>query len=1226
MSHATPTAALLVPIGADALIMNPYVRTQWTEIMWRRFTPNWQGFAMTMASPYGDNIDFTSLTDADDGVYLHWSLPSALRRATVTPTTSAGQDSVSFPSAPNRWLLVRIGPLANGTRPLRAWVIQSDYLTGAGSSGTPGTSAFVHPFRSQAGQLVAARLGMHTDITAYTGDLPSDSTGRASFLVASGPGDVSFAAYQPGANDVFAFFDRDIVSQSAGSFDYLIAGWHAAPSGDPLAAGGDWSALLSSLDWSVLAGPAAPGKTIPPSASFTVYHSVITNLGWLGVTQPDGPQPGVPSPRTLSVYVGSTTLNALCAAVQQKAGASGPQDVQHLQALMMGMLPQIATPQGALQVQEAIERSRFASADGGTQWAVTAYQPHGTQLPPLTPAQQQKLDALNANQAQFDALTRQLASKQWELYAAWWKSIKAGFFYPGFNVPEGLSDAQWGEVPGVLTRQIATLSTAVTTLMNQVGALAPQVPPAQTNAADLYTWAHTHLGLDPAYTIKALLLPRYFQPIDPVVLVTGLPPSMKYANQNSNPPGGLPCRFNAQIVAGIDYQGEQNITAASLGALLQVPSNSALPAAVLPVLQALVQEMFFLDAHNASAIAHVLSGVNATALQQQMQGRQNLLGTAPYALAASAWSQPFSPIYLEWQVEYVPTPLAQMNGWSFNGDDYTYTGTLTKANAAPTQTYSGRGVITPHAADLFRQRLQEYKDQAGPGADPALIAVLNLLGQLNTPDMLSQALSGLHNVLMMRDPRPAYPPPAPYASQIGYEFHVSPYTDLVPSDPRGARWFFPIRAGFFRFKDLRVIDAFGQTLDLLAANGNPVPTGTQGEEDHFTALGSPELVLDSSTATDPALNRLNWLRLPTRAAQAARLDVSLIPADGVTGTPVHGWLVPNHLDKAISVYDASGHALGEVMAVLSLSSGAPTTGTWVPAPVLPGSGFQPPARYTDITEPVLRSVVSWLIQQSSDGRLMRTFFAVIDETLWSVNPLGQRADANLSVLMGQPLAVVNVQLHLALHDEPAIDQSFTETLNESGGATPESVDLLTQPFSIQLGDLQRGDDGVIGYFTGAFDVFNAAVDPTTVDPDPPSGSVRVIGRNGNWLTLTYAPGHGITVTALLDPRGSIHARTGALPVTTTVVPHEYTEAALAALSTSFRTGPLLSDPQVVRIPMPAEQNGQWAWLGHQSATGAVGALQARAIVPGDQSARLSDQAAASEGWLQFRPKSATPNL
>lgn len=1225
MSNDNPSAALLVPLAAEALIMNNYVRKQWTQILWRRFTPNWQGFASSMAPPYGSNINFTELTAADDGVYLHWALPAALTRATVPKTSTASASSVSFPCAPNRWMVVRLGPIANGTRALRAWIIQSDYLTSSSSAGAKGTSAFVHPFLSQAGALKAAQLGTHIDITSYTGDLRSDSDGKPAFLVASGPGDVSFAAYQPGANDVFAFFDQEITTEPIGSYDYLVAGWHAGASTDPLSAGGDWTTLLQSLNWMVMPGPNAPGQSTPASASYTVYHSAISGVAWQGISTPSGPQAGVPSPKTLSVYVGSTTLDALCTAIQQKAGTSGPEYVLHLKAFMMGMLPQLATPGGALQVLEAIERARFASTTGGTTFAAAQVQPSSDNLPPLTPAEQSALDALNAAQAQYDALLRQLQSLQWELYATWWKSLKIQQFGPGFT-PEHMSDDQYQQVVDYLTEQLTTdqgtVFSQVTALQLQIQPLVTQLPALNATPAQLYTYAQSTLKFNPALTIKAVPNPRFYQPMDPVVLVAGLPPSMKYANENTNPKNGLPCRFNTQIIGGINYQNTLSITPSSVGTALQVPANAKLPATILPILQALTQELFFLDSDNATLIASKVSGVTAATLQTQMKAQQNMLGTPPTPIASNVWSQPFSPLYLEWSIQYAATPLAQMSGWSFNGDDYTFTGTLQNPTG---ETYSGRSVITPHAADLFTQQLQSYINTVGAAADPDLQQVLNILKQLNTPDMLSQAVSGLHNMMLLRDPGPTYPPAPSYASQIGYEFHTAPYTDLVASqDMRGdPRLVFPVRAGFFRFVDLRIIDAFGQTLDLLAANGNPVPTGQTGEDDYFAPFASPELVLDSSTTVGPLLNAVNWMRMPPRVVQTGRLDMSVLAVNNIAhGTPVHGWLVPNHLDRAISVYDANGNALGEIMAVLDAATGASSTAIWVPAPVPQGSTFVPPATPGAITDTVLQSIVTWLVKNSSDGVLMQSFMDVVDETLWTMNPLGGRADPNLSVLMGQPLAVVQVKLNLELEQDPAEDQSFTETWRVSQGQTPNTEDLLTNPFSIQLGDLQRGDDGVIGYFTSAFDVFNSTMDPRAVDPTAGSNFIRVIGQNGNWLNLTYAPGSTVTVTTLVDPRGNIHARTGALPVTTVGIPAQFTEPALAALSISFRTGPLLSDPSVVRIPKPAEQSGVWAWLGYPPAANTQTLLTTN-IVPADGTARLGDRPGVNEGWLQFTPESSS---
>jgi hypothetical protein len=100
---------------------------------------------------------------------------------------------------------------------------------------------------------------------------------------------------------------------------------------------------------------------------------------------------------------------------------------------------------------------------------------------------------------------------------------------------------------------------------------------------------------------------------------------------------------------------------------------------------------------------------------------------------------------------------------------------------------------------------------------------------------------------------------------------------------------------------------------------------------------------------------------------------------------------------------------------------------------------------------------------------------------------------------------------------------------------------------------------------------------------------------------------------LIDPRASVHAFTGLLPVTSLGLSSGFITPALRALSYLFRAGPILTSPDAVRMPRPAERSGTWSWfdlvLGH-----------AVDLKPADGGTRLPPTPpVALEGWLKLTP-------
>jgi hypothetical protein len=73
------------------------------------------------------------------------------------------------------------------------------------------------------------------------------------------------------------------------------------------------------------------------------------------------------------------------------------------------------------------------------------------------------------------------------------------------------------------------------------------------------------------------------------------------------------------------------------------------------------------------------------------------------------------------------------------------------------------------------------------------------------------------------------------------------------------------------------------------------------------------------------------------------------------------------------------------------------------------------------------------------------------------------------------------------------------------------------------------------------------------------------------------------------------------------------------MAVTFRIGPLLTDLQTIRLPVPTARSGTWSWIratapGPTYETDGVLAADARARFP-DTPPHLVD------GWLAFTPKS-----
>ena len=105
----------------------------------------------------------------------------------------------------------------------------------------------------------------------------------------------------------------------------------------------------------------------------------------------------------------------------------------------------------------------------------------------------------------------------------------------------------------------------------------------------------------------------------------------------------------------------------------------------------------------------------------------------------------------------------------------------------------------------------------------------------------------------------------------------------------------------------------------------------------------------------------------------------------------------------------------------------------------------------------------------------------------------------------------------------------------------------------------------------------------------------------------------VRLTMLVDPRGSVHAFSGLLPVVTVPIPSQFVTPALKNIYYTFRAGPLLTTPDAVRLPRPAASQGTWGWFDYVLA-------QVTALTPADANSTIPTTAPlVKEGWLKFTP-------
>jgi hypothetical protein len=1108
-----------------------------------------------------------------------------------------------------------------------------------------------------------ASIGNSYSIDAWEA---TPDNGGGSFLTAVGAGNVAFAAYVPGVRDVFAFTDTDpnLTPTTQASYTYLVTGWYASPGdADPMrgvntfmsevwSTQAQWQAqnakarfdtLLGYYKWTVGGNDGATPQT--PATS--LYHGLIANVQWPFRKQgPDGFEP-----KDLRVAIASTSTDALAAMFRfegQKQGTpAGDTLAQLMQAAMYDMLNEYTKPGSSAMIRQKIHEASFGSKPGGISWEVISNIPESSGqdagTPALTPAQKaaltNQLAALNASQHQLNEATLKLESMQAELYAAWLKMGigKAPEMNKIKNRPD--TDPDWSDLVTLMGNTIyPTLFQDTWTQYCAVATLKAKLPDS-TNEAGMITWADanwsftgtgtTTLKLSQLFLkLKANTNQRFWHPNDPVMMISGANRSQKHGGDGRyNSDGKLPCRLPGQTITGVTIPGTGAINVQTIGGKVNLapygPYNS------IPAIPSLIKEAFFVDPANAKLMAGAVggnAGAIATAITNLLQGTGPALwvGPAPVPFSIQFWQQAWIPLYLEWQVNYYSTSTVDDDGnrtfntedWTFDGEKYNWT-PQGKFDSTNYKTFKGRTILTSQSPLLFKDKIASFLSSHA-GVDSQQLE--NLIGTVSNWDILSQSLSGFTDQLITMISQETFPPPVDNmqvtcppggtpvptpSALIGDQYQSMPM--LTTTD---RTTFYPFRGGFISFGDCRIVDAYGQTLQLNKS------TGTQG----FVPIIGQGLM-----PTTPIKGFAGMIQLAPRVIQGAKLDMRILSNDGSGGdiltstnpNPVCGWLLPNHLNSGIAVYDGDGVALGELLPLQ-----APFN--WRPRPGTPGTN-PPPAQPANIPNQTLRAVVSTMAAQNN--QVFTDMLKVIDETLWMVDPMGGRRDQMLSVLLGRPLALVQVDVSLDLHGNAVYSQYWNKMAVEDETAptgfrwTKDTGGITDISLPVRLGSLDLPHDGLIGYFLGDtannfknFYSVHYGSDILSSDTfikqilDPAAGTY-----NGD-LKLAIG-GPAVRVTMLIDPRGQLHAYSGVLPVTSVALPGNLVEDFIRKLKVTFQTGPVVADPGTLRMPQPAENNALWMWI---QSTGAGTNWTEEAIVDADDKARMPEgPLQLKEGWLQL---------
>lgn len=1213
---------LLVPMAIDALVLG---------------TPNVTGAAVN-GGFVQVGFDYSALrfnqsptpkpfaAPSDSGVpkvgaELHWTLPAGLRSA------SADYNDGEFPLLPNRWIVVRAhtpaGASPNTAPVLTAWLLQSDRID-------PDNGTVTWPAPDDPAKFTW--MGVEVQLLSSI----EDEASTVPRVRAMGPGNAAFAQVYQGLENVLAFHD-ELADVAPGTISYTVIGFYNPSSWDPLLQASDsqpngftneeqWSAQMERLrlqvgetgsagelevaqaawdEWRSAHG--MDPSNLPPAQqelpAQVLFHGSVQQIEWLGPSH--AYTQAIPPSADVEVAVGNNPTEALGAWLNNKLTDRKLEDYsieRLLEALMTDRLTDFMND--VVGFENAQHDLRFSSISGGTAWTVERaanQNPNAKTSLPLDATQTDALIALSAQQSALEQAQRAQSSRAWELFAANWKATQSN------GKPYSTQ-----------------IQAAISSLTSELGTLGSMIGQAQDGVTALAAKLRSLLGS--SYALGTAKQDAFRAPNDPVVLVSSAKQDDKILQRDlDNQDVDLFCRMTGQTVVSmqvrVDGANPTTLATSDLLAALDLsflsfvtlPKESRdvlletllLDPGVLPWLASLWQK----KAGGQSSLPDVEAAISA--LQHAARGASSLDpslsvslvadatgidGLPPDPLANFTWAeddQPWTPVYLDWELSWFPTSL-DPNGvetsWQLGDIDFEWTGV-----SVPDQSrisYVGRTLLNTDAPTVLARRIDKLLDDPNiPIPDFERQDLVQVSSALANADVLTQSLSGLNELMIQQTLNVA----------IGNQSDdTTPDDASVPSPPllsdESDRPFQPLRSGHFVINRLWVVDAYGQVLKTENPSGIVVPYRSE------------------STVT-PGNGNSAFVQLPPRLVQSARLDFQLLSAEDdatpcVTSdraSPICGWVAPNLLDGGLLVFDADGNAQGELLPVQRDDG---TGLRWDAAPGLESPLGAPPT----LANAHLQQMVVGLLKAGERGTsALAEVLALMDGVSFS-SAWRFTSTSTLPLLIGQPLAVVRASVQLELAGDPSYDQAYAQTGQHfTNGFTEVALPL-------RIGDLGIRTNGVVGYYADdrydeLFAVHGyttsaatstaallAGADPASTGSNAEELVASVTGGSfvklGHLLALKAQENTGAlarsgangsapqptTLLVLMNATAALPAISGFLPVQSRNLPAGPVDAALRAMTFAFRTGPLLVDPQSVRMPLPTDIRGSWSFIRRSTVT------------------------------------------
>lgn len=1119
---------LCVPIFTQALLVgSPTSKAKFSNIN--------DNFALIENNPLGDKVQgdiFATSDTISAGIHLNWLLPHSLRKGIQK---NQNEEPV-YPKVPNRWVVTRLWSSlhADTAVNMKQWIVESNVLLEECDKESHNQQSLTFPYKED--PLTPYRfLGRSYAV----GTAVEKANEYVEDLTALGYGDPLFPVMYPYHRNVFGFYDNLVLDDGTklenASINYVVRGYYA-----------DQNLLLDSVDECIdRFGWLAPKDAVFPAT--IVLHGLLESIKWINFDT-DYSESTYNKLTQPKIAVGNTSAEALAAISNQ----SIPNSEDLFTILLHNQIYDWTQINGVLNSEYKKHELRFEKSIEQKRYELKGLLAVSDQKD-LSQNEQHLFRALQHHHNELKQLFFKLEDIRKNLYINWNKYMLTILNKVIIK-------------PVDREKLIERYRLDIEASFSDIDAIIESFH----HVEQVWKQTETELKdkLSDQYEIFQTVSDHYYEPNEPVVLLKNVSKGAQFKTlQTFQDEDRLKTRVLSDVLTAIDfrikYKDIDYTFPIDLSSIIPSIDKNTLYLDIL--LEALLFSSLSIHAITQFVIAELnLSDISPTVYQSikdqvtafHLTIRQSCTENElnyPAPTTFTSYEYPWNPLVLACEVAFYPDEhlldeYPSLDNWKLSYIDYEYIGEMyTSSNKA---IITSKIITTPLITDHLQFMI---KTQLGDDT-------LDHLGEINDLNIISQSINSFNEIFLMNELSIRFPPFVINEGDPRLAEKVAKQLDHFHyRRPLFNEFYSPIRAGFMRLDELRLIDTYGQCFDI-----------------DINKVAIAENMYCKKFA------EANLIMMPPRFIQPTKLDINWL--DAITGehcnfnlsdSPVCGWIIPNYLDQSLLIYDKNGEMLGSLV----VTGFEDEKIQWRNRP---GSSEHSqkyfgvhaealPAEMDKEMKKFIQEILRRNIESKED--VLTPLLKIMDKANGYEHPYEAVESSGLSLFIGQPLVLTRAHIALQQAGDMSAYISIDHNIKKPNPIKPSPVKHFNMPLII--GENSHLNDGTVGFFINnekdTYSTLHICVEEDNLTSD-------YFNSNNQVLLQVEEVSEGCTISILSNPLSSVHFISGMLPIYDVSLPQQLVEKQLNKLYLTFFAGPLLIGVENFVTPISIIENRTWSYI------------------------------------------------